>query len=308
MSTLVVAEHDNFKLKPTVYPVVQAANFFSKPITILVIGYQCHAVVQAASQISHVEKVLYVDALCYQYPLAETLVLLIAGLGSSFTHILAPASTFGKNLMPRIAALLNVAQISNVVKIINENTFVQPIYAGNALATLKSFDLIKILTIQTTAFSPAPLKDNNSPIEKVIVQNSVQTLSQFINRISTSSEYPQLETAQIVIGVGRGIESQQHFFWIEKLAQKLNAAIGASRAAVDMGLLSNDFQIGQTGKVIAPKLYLAIGISGALQHLAGIKASQTIVAINQDPDAPIFQIADYGLVGKIKEILLILCQ
>ena len=298
MSILVIIENCNSNAKFNNYPIIQAATFLNKnSISLLVIGCKN----QAIPQIAGVNKVFYLDSFDDKNSLAETLAPFIAKLGKSFTHILAPASTFGKNVMPRVAALLGVSQISNVTHIIDEHTFVQPIYAGNVLATVKSLDPIKVLTIQTTAFPPTSLTDTPCPVE-VITLDTVQTLSQFINRTLTASIYPQLDTAKIVIGVGRGVE-KQHFHWIEKLAKKLNAAIGASRTAVDAGLLSNDFQIGQTGKMIAPKLYLAIGISGAIQHLAGIKTSQTVVAINQDEKAPIFQIADYGFVGKVEEIL-----
>lgn len=308
MTTLIVAEHDNNQLKPNIYNIVSAGKKLGNPVSLLIAGYHCTPVVEAAEKIEGVDQILYADNPCYEHQLAENLASLIHSIREEFHFFLAPASTFGKNLMPRVAALLDVAQISDVVKILSSDTFVRPIYAGNALATIKSLDTPKVLTIRATAFDPVSRNDfQKTPIQPITEIHNL-SLSRFIKTQPSLSKRPELGSATIVVSGGRALQSKENFKLIEQLADKLGAAIGASRAAVDAGFVPNDYQVGQTGKIVAPKLYIAVGISGAIQHLAGMKDSKVIVAINKDPDAPIFQIADYGLVGDLFEILPQLCE
>lgn len=302
MNILVIAEHDNKQLKPATLKTVAAAQQVGSNITMLVIGHQCNAVAQAASKVNGVQKVIVADNACYEHQLAENIALLIRELAVNYAYIFAPATTFGKNVLPRVAALLDVAQISDVIKIISADTFVRPIYAGNALATVQSKDACKIITVRTTAFAKAESGANSAPIENCdLVFESAK--SRFVKHELSVSARPELTAARVIISGGRGMQNGENFKLLEELADHLGAAIGASRAAVDAGFVPNDYQVGQTGKVVAPELYIAVGISGAIQHLAGMKDSKVIVAINKDPDAAIFQLADYGLVGDLFEIL-----
>lgn len=296
MAILVIAEHDNKNLNASTLTTITAALELQQPIHIMVMGYQCEAVATEAATIANVTSVLCADNEVYQFQLAENTAALVAELAKDYHAILAPATTFGKNLLPRIAALLNVAAISDVIKIIDKDTFIRPIYAGNALATIKSLDAIKLLTVRTTAFNAANLTSNVVPITKITTKIS-NTLSQFVSKEQHQQSKQELTTAKIVVSGGRGLQNQTNFKLVEQLADLLGAAVGASRAAVDAGFVANDYQVGQTGKIVAPDLYIAVGISGAIQHIAGMKDSKVIVAINKDGDAPIFQIADYGLVA-----------
>ncbi|MFI4955555.1 MAG: electron transfer flavoprotein subunit alpha/FixB family protein [Gammaproteobacteria bacterium] len=302
MKTLVIAEHDQNKLKNSSFATLSAALQLSDVVDILVVGYQCAAVAQEAAQLAGVATVHCADDPSYEHILAENIVPLIEEITSSYSHILAPATTFGKNFMPRLAAKLGVEQIGDVLKIVAPDIFVRPIYAGNALTEVQSSDFVKLLTIRPTAFSNCTTFQTSASINPL---KTVYTSTQvsWVREESQPSERPELGSARVVISGGRGLQSAENFHLLESLAQKLNAAIGASRAAVDAGFVPNDYQVGQTGKVVAPELYIAVGISGAIQHLAGMKDSKVIVAINKDPDAPIFQIADYGLVGDLFEIL-----
>ena len=302
MSVLVIAEHDNSNLKPASLNTIAAAATLGKEITVLVAGSHCASVADAAASVEGVSKVLLADNPCYQHQLPEAVAPLIVECGADFTHIFAAATTDGKNIMPRVAALLDVAQISDVVEIKSDDTFVRPIYAGNAMATVQSSDSIKVITVRTTAYDEAVNGADNAPVESV---SSVieQELSSFVTEQLTVSERPELTSASIIISGGRGMQSGENFALLEKVADKLGAAIGASRAAVDAGFVPNDMQVGQTGKIVAPDLYIAVGISGAIQHLAGMKDSKVIVAINKDEEAPIFQVADYGLVADLFKVL-----
>jgi electron transfer flavoprotein alpha subunit len=302
MAVLVIAEHDNLKLSPSTLTTLTAANQLSSEIYVLVAGSQCVEVVEAVRLAAGVSEVIYCDNSCFSQPLAEDLTALTLALAPSYSHILAPATTFGKNFLPRLAALLDVAPISDVIAIEDQNTFQRPIYAGNAIATVRSADKIKVMTIRTTTFASAGQQTPAAPI-KPLTFSSQNTISQFIGVNANRSERPQLTNAKIIVSGGRGLQSAEQFKIIEVLADRLKAAVGASRAAVDAGFVPNDYQVGQTGKVVAPDLYIAIGISGAIQHLAGIKDSKIIVAINKDPDAPIFEVADYGLVADFFAIL-----
>ncbi len=301
-SILVIAEHDNQQLKPATRSAISAATLLSAPINVLVAGHHCEAVAQQTAKIHGVQQVLLADAESYAHGLAENLAELIRSLATDVSHIIAPATAFGKNVLPRVAALLDVAQISDVIQIISKDTFVRPIYAGNALATMQSHDPIKLLTVRTTAFPPATDQATIAPIEEHHGCNHLFHYRMGIGEESISTR-PELTTAQIIISGGRGVGSAENFKLLEHIADKLGAALGASRAAVDAGYAPNDWQVGQTGKIVAPNLYIAVGISGAIQHLAGMKDSKVIVAINKDPDASIFQIADYGLVGDLFQIL-----
>ena len=294
MSVLVVAEHDNAEIKQATLNTVTAALALGE-VTVLVAGANCGVVADAAAKITGVTKVLKCDDAMYEHALAEDLGLLIQGLAGDFGHVLASATTFGKNLMPRVAALLDVQQISEITGIEGADTFVRPIYAGNAMATVKSKDAIKVITVRITAFEPADPHGGSAPIEETAA-GSTTGLSVFVGQELTKSERPELTSAGIVISGGRGMQSGDNFKMLEDIADKLGAAVGASRAAVDAGFVPNDYQVGQTGKVVAPDLYIAVGISGAIQHLAGMKDSKVIVAINKDEEAPIFQVADFGLV------------
>jgi electron transfer flavoprotein alpha subunit len=302
MNILIIAEHDHQSLKPATLSVMTAAKQLSSEIVLLVAGHNCATVAEQAAKLKGVKKILLADAPQYAHALAENIAPLAVTLSENFAYMLTPATAFGKNLLPRIAALLDVAQISDVIKIISPDTFVRPIYAGNALATVQSQDHIKLLTIRTTAYEPTELQDSPASIE-TINHNAECTTVEWISQKENVQERPELTTAQVVISGGRGLGSAENFKRLEKIADKLGAAIGASRAAVDAGFAPNDCQVGQTGKVVAPDLYIAVGISGAIQHVAGMKDSKVIVAINQDPDAAIFQIADYGLVGDLFKIL-----
>ncbi len=301
MSVLVVAEHDNAQIKPATRNTVTAAAKLGE-VVVLVAGHDCKAAAEAAAKIAGVARVLVADAALYAHPLAESLAALVAGLAKSHGHVLAPATTFGKNLMPRVAALLDVAQISDAVAIEGADIFVRPIYAGNALVTVRAKDAIKVVTVRATAFDPAAATGGAAAIEAVPAAADLG-LSAFVGQELTRSERPELTSAKIVVSGGRGMQSGENFKLLEALADKLGGAVGASRAAVDAGFVSNDYQVGQTGKVVAPDLYIAVGISGAIQHLAGMKDSRVIVAINKDEEAPIFQVADYGLVEDLFKAL-----
>jgi len=302
MSVLVVAEHDNSKLKTFSLNVINAVSKIDADIHVLVAGSKCENVCKEVAAVPLVKKVLQSDSSNYENYLAENLTPLVVKLAEKYTHIAASANTFGKNFMPRVAALLDISQVSDIMKINGPDTFVRPIYAGNAFATIKSNDKKKCITIRPTSFDPAPSSGGSAPIEKVDSVD-VPNISKFIKREETKSERPELGTARVVISGGRGMQSGENFKLINAIADKLNAAVGASRAAVDAGYISNDHQVGQTGKVVVPDLYIAVGISGAIQHLAGMKESKVIVAINKDGEAPIFSIADYGLEADLFEAL-----
>jgi electron transfer flavoprotein alpha subunit len=301
MSVLVFAEHDNNTLKPATLNTVGAARALGTP-TVLVTGSNCSPAAEAAAKIAGIEKLLVADAPFFEHPLAEAAAPLIAGLASGFTHLLAPATTTGKNVMPRVAALLDVAMISDITAIVDADTFVRPIYAGNAMATVKSGDAVKVITVRTTAFDPAAAEGGSAAIE-AISPGEDPGLSRLVGQELTKSERPELTAARVIISGGRGMGNSENFKLIEEVADRLGAAVGASRAAVDAGFVPNDYQVGQTGKVVAPELYIAVGISGAIQHLAGMKDSKIIVAINKDEEAPIFQVADYGLVADLFQAL-----
>jgi electron transfer flavoprotein alpha subunit len=301
MSVLVVAEHDNQALKPATLNTIAAASSLGD-VCVLVAGSGCQGVAEAAAKATSVARVLLADAPAYEHPLAEALAPLIARLSEEFSHVLAPATTFGKNVMPRVAALRDVAMLSDISGIKDENTVIRPIYAGNALATVESSDPCKIITVRATAFEAVAAEGGSAAVETVEPAED-PGLSRFIGQELTESERPELTAAKIVVSGGRGMGSGENFKLIEAVADKLGAAVGASRAAVDAGFVPNDYQVGQTGKVVAPELYIAVGISGAIQHLAGMKDSKIIVAINKDEEAPIFQVADYGLVADLFQAL-----
>ena len=294
MAVLLIAEHNNSTLKVYTLNAITAASEIDKEVHVLVAGNKCENVVKEVAAVSLVKKVLHSESSDYENFLAENLSLLIVKLAEKYTHIISSANTFGKNFMPRVAALLDTSQISDIIKIESSDVFVRPIYAGNALATVKSKDKKKCITIRPTSFDPASNSGGSAQVEK-IEPVAAPNISKFIKREETKSERPELGTARIVIAGGRGLQSKENFKLINDIADKLSAAIGASRAAVDSGYISNDYQVGQTGKVVVPDLYIAVGISGAIQHLAGMKESKVIVAINKDGEAPIFSIADYGL-------------
>ena len=302
MSVLIIAEHNNSNLKVFTLNAISAASIIDADIHVLVAGNNCENVAKEVAAVPIVKKVLHSDSLNYKNYLAENLAPLIVKLAENYTHIISSANTFGKNFMPRVAALLDTSQISDIININSADTFVRPVYAGNAFATVKSNDKKKCVTIRATSFDPAPTSGGSAQIEKI---EAVETsnISKFIKREEAKSERPELGTARIVISGGRGMQSEENFKLINAIADKLNAAIGASRAAVDAGYISNDHQVGQTGKVVVPDLYIAVGISGAIQHLAGMKESKVIVAINKDGEAPIFSIADYGLEADLFEAL-----
>jgi electron transfer flavoprotein alpha subunit len=302
MSVLVIAEHNNLTLNPVTGSVISAAGLIDSEVHVLVAGTGCQAVAAAAAQYQGVTKVLLADNPVYEHQLPETLTGLLLAISDDYAAILAAASTGGKNLLPRVAALLDVAQISDIVDVHSANTFVRPIYAGNALATVESSDAIKIITVRTSAFDEVEKGEASALIEP-LYQVITQHKSQFVSENLSTSERPELAGAAIVVSGGRGLGSAENFHLLEKLADKLGAAVGASRAAVDAGYVGNDLQVGQTGKIVAPDLYIAVGISGAIQHLAGMKDSKVIVAINNDADAPIFQVADYGLVADLFQVL-----
>ena len=298
MSTLIVAEHDNTEIRPATLNAVTAAGQLPGETHVLVAGADCAAAAEAAAKIAGVDKVLSADDPAYGHRLAENVAPLVAKLSEGYSHVVAAATTSGKNIMPRVAALLDVQQVSDIAAIESEDTFIRPIYAGNALATVKSGDATKVLTIRATTFDAAAEDGGSAAVESVEGTGDAG-LSSFKGQELTKSERPELTTAGIVISGGRGMQSGDNFAMLERVADKLGAAVGASRAAVDAGFVPNDYQVGQTGKVVAPDLYIAIGISGAIQHLAGMKDSKVIVAINKDEEAPIFQVADYGLVADL---------
>src|SRR6266446_2234169 len=303
MAALVVAEHDNAALKPaTLNAVAAAKEIAGQDIDILVAGKGCHAVAEAAGEVAGIRKVLLADDAAYDHGLAENVAPLVVKLAENYSHLLAPATTSGKNLMPRVAALLDVMQISDISGVVSPDTFVRPIYAGNALATVQSIDPTKVITVRGTAFPPGEATGGSAAIEPV-PSTGAAGLSEFLRAELSKSERPELTSARIIISGGRGMQSGDNFHLLEKVADKLGGAVGASRAAVDAGFVPNDYQVGQTGKIVAPELYVAVGISGAIQHLAGMKDSKVIVAINKDEEAPIFQVADYGLVGDLFKIL-----
>lgn len=301
MSILVIAEHDNSSLKSATAVVVSAAKALGDDISVVVAGSGCGDAAAQAAELAGVSKVIVADAPCYEHQLPEAVAPLVVELAQGCTHVLAGATTSGKNLSPRIAALLDVAQISDIVEVKSADTFVRPIYAGNAMATVQSADEVKVITVRTTAFDEAE-KGGNGAIEATdfAVEQSGTT---FVGEELSVSERPELTAASIIISGGRGMQNGDNFVLLEKVADKLGAGIGASRAAVDAGFVPNDYQVGQTGKIVAPDLYIAVGISGAIQHLAGMKDSKVIVAINKDEEAPIFQVADYGLVADLFTVL-----
>ncbi len=302
MTILVIAEHDNASLKPSTLHTLGAAKQIGGDVHVLVAGQGAQGVAQAASQVQGVAKVLLADAPVYKDQLAENLAALVAGLAKDYGHVLAPATTFGKNFMPRVAALLDVAQVSDISAVKSADTFVRPIYAGNALATVQSQDPVKVITVRSTGFDAVPVTGGSAPIESVPA-GADTGLASLVGREITKSERPELTAARVIVSGGRGMGSGENFKILEPIADRLNAAMGASRAAVDAGFVPNDWQVGQTGKIVAPDLYIAVGISGAIQHLAGMKDSRVIVAINKDEEAPIFQVADYGIVGDLFKIV-----
>ena len=302
MKTLVIAEHDNVSLKPATLNAVAAAQVFGGDLDILVAGAQCGDAASTAAAIPGVGKVLCADNAVYGHQLAENVALLIADVAAAYDNVIAPATTNGKNTMPRVAALLDVAQISDIISIESADTFTRPIYAGNVIATVQSSDAKKISTVRTTAYDGAPAEGGSASVEAVDAVHDAG-VSTFVSEEVAVSDRPELTAASVVISGGRGMQNGDNFKLLEGIADKLGAAIGASRAAVDAGFVPNDYQVGQTGKIVAPDLYIAVGISGAIQHLAGMKDSKIIVAINKDEDAPIFQVADYGLVADLFEAL-----
>ena len=301
MSILVIGEHDNATLRPSTLNVVTAAKALGNEIDVLIAGSACQAAADEAATVSGISRVLKADDPALADGLAENLAPLVQSLAGNYSHVLAPATTYGKNLLPRAAALLDVQQISDISGIESEDTFVRPIYAGNAMATVRSSDSLKLITVRTTSFEAA---EQGGSVSVEDVSGSVDAkLSTFAGEELTRSERPELTTADIIVSGGRGMQSSENFAMLEALADKLGAAVGASRAAVDAGYVPNDYQVGQTGKVVAPSVYIAVGISGAIQHLAGMKDSKIIVAINKDEEAPIFQVADYGWVADLFEAI-----
>ena len=298
MTVLVIAEHDNSEFKPATLNAVTAAQEVGGDLDILVAGNGCAGVAEAAAKVPGVRKVLLADAAHLEHDIAENMAPLLVTLAGDYSHLMAPATTFGKNIMPRAAALLDVAQVSDISAVVSDDTFVRPIYAGNALATVQSKDSVKLITVRTTSFEAAA-EDGGGATMETIDAGADAGLATFEGQDFTESERPELTTARIIISGGRGMQSGENFAMLETVADKLNAAVGASRAAVDAGFVPNDYQVGQTGKIVAPELYIAVGISGAIQHLAGMKDSKVIVAINKDEEAPIFQVADYGLVADL---------
>ncbi|GAC25162.1 electron transfer flavoprotein alpha subunit [Paraglaciecola mesophila KMM 241] len=301
MAILIYAEHDNSQLKSETLKLANAASKMGDDLHLLVVGSDCAAVANQASKVDGVTKVLVADNTAYEHQLAENVAELVAEIGKDYSHIVCAATTTGKNFMPRVAALLDVAQLSDVIGVQSSDTFVRPIYAGNAIATVQSSDSIKVLTVRTSTFD-ANGTDNSAPVEAIDLVKS-SSISSFVSAELTKSERPELTAAEVVISGGRGMQNGDNFKLLDGIADKLGAAMGASRAAVDAGFVPNDMQVGQTGKIVAPQLYIAVGISGAIQHLAGMKDSKVIVAINKDEEAPIFQVADYGLVGDLFDVL-----
>ena len=302
MAVLVVAEHDNAELKDPTFNTITAAAEVGGDLHVLVAGANCRAVADAAAVAAGVTKVLFADDPAYEHHLAETMAPLLVSLAGNYDAILAPADTFGKNFMPRAAALADMAQISDIQEVVSADTFIRPIYAGNALATVQSEDATKFITVRTTAFAAAEASGGSGTVEDIVSAENPR-VSSFVGSEVSKNERPELTSARVVVSGGRGMQSGDNFYLLENVADKLGAAVGASRAAVDAGFVPNDYQVGQTGKIVAPDLYVAIGISGAIQHLAGMKDSKVIVAINKDEEAPIFQVADFGLVADLFEVL-----
>ena len=302
MSVLIISEHNNKELKPFTLNAITAASKINEDVHVLVLGYNSDSVAKSVSEVPNVKKVIHINDTIYENYLAENYTSAIINLSKDYSHVMCSANTFGKNLMPRVAALLDVSQVSDITKVISSDTFLRPIYAGNAFATVKSSDKIKCITVRPTSFDPAPTTGGSAEIQTGEVGDSTN-LSKFIKKEEIKSDRPELGTARVVISGGRGMQSGENFKLITAVADKLNAAIGASRAAVDAGYITNDHQVGQTGKVVVPDLYIAVGISGAIQHLAGMKESKVIVAINKDGEAPIFSVADYGLEADLFEAL-----
>ena len=302
MAILVLAEHDNRAIKKSTLSTVAAAQEIGGEIHLLVAGHGCAEAVKAAASVAGVSKVLHADAKQLDDEIAENVATLIVTLAKSYTHVLAPATSNGKNVLPRAAALLDAQQISDIVAVASPDTFVRPIYAGNALATVRTSDPIKVITVRSTGFDAVAATGGSASVE-VVAAPADSGLSSFVGREEAKSERPELTSARVVVSGGRGMGSGENFKLLEPLADQLNAAMGASRAAVDAGFVPNDWQVGQTGKIVAPELYIAVGISGAIQHLAGMKDSRVIVAINKDEEAPIFQVADYGVVGDLFKIV-----
>ena len=302
MSILVLAEHNNTDIKSSTLNTISAASQIEQEIDVLVTGFQCEELAKKIAKCEKVSKVIFVDNEKLKNPIAENIEPIVLSIAEKYSHIMAPATTFGKNIFPRIAVKLDLAQISDVIKIISNDTFMRPIYAGNAIATVKSNDKTKIITIRPTSFDPVETSGGSDVVESLEFETQNNSV-EFIDREESQSERPELSTARVVISGGRGLQSAENFKLLNEIADKLNAAVGASRAAVDAGYVSNDYQVGQTGKVVVPDLYIAVGISGAIQHLAGMKESKVIVAINKDEEAPIFNVADYGLNADLFEAL-----
>jgi len=301
MAALVVAEHDNVFLKASTLNTITAAIACGGEVHVLVAGYLCDAAAQAVARAAGVSKVLVADAQLFADGLAENVAAQVVALASGYSHILAPATACGKNILPRVAAMLDVGQISEITKVVSADTFERPIYAGSAIATVQSVDAIKVITVRATGFDAAA--ESGSAHVESIPAAAAAGLSAFVSRELAKSDRPELTAAKTIVSGGRGLGSADNFKILEPLADRLGAAMGASRAAVDAGYVPNDWQVGQTGKIVAPSLYIAVGISGAIQHLAGMKDSKTIVAINKDAEAPIFSVADYGLVGDLFEVV-----
>ncbi|MGH6612439.1 MAG: electron transfer flavoprotein subunit alpha/FixB family protein [Burkholderiaceae bacterium] len=302
MPALVLAEHDDKSIRATTLNTVTAAAKAGGDVHVLVVGHNAADAANEAAKIAGVSKVILADGAQFADGLAEAVAAQVVAAANGYSHVFAPATSYGKNIMPRVAAKLDVAQVSDIISVESADTFTRPIYAGNAIATVQSSDAVKVVTARPTNFDPAPSEGGSAAVEKIEAVPASDA-SKFVSRDVVKSDRPELQGAKIVVSGGRGIGSAENFKLLEPLADKLNAAIGASRAAVDAGYAPNDWQVGQTGKVVAPQLYIAVGISGAIQHLAGMKDSKVIVAINKDPEAPIFQIADYGLVGDLFEVV-----
>ena len=302
MKVLVIAEHQHSALKPATLSAVSAASQLGGEVDVLIAGHNCSGAADAAAAIVGVSQVRVADAQAYAAQLAEDVAPLVAEAAKDYSHVIAAATTTGKNLMPRVAALLDVMQISDVIAIESQDTFVRPFYAGNVLATVQTSDAIKLITVRGTAFAAADAQGGSASVN-VLEGSSASGLSSFISEELTVSDRPELTAADVVISGGRGMGNGENFRLLEQIADQLGGAVGASRAAVDAGYVPNDYQVGQTGKIVAPKLYIAVGISGAIQHLAGMKDSQVIVAINKDEEAPIFQVADYGIVDDLFDVL-----
>jgi electron transfer flavoprotein alpha subunit len=303
MTTLVIAEHNNSALQASTLNTIAAAKSVGNDIHVLVAGSNASSVAEQAAKVEGVAKVLHVDHPALEHALAETLANVVTKVAEGYSHIFAPATTFGKNFLPRVAAKLDVQMISDIIAVESEDTFKRPIYAGNAIATVQTTDPVKVVTVRATAFDPVQAEGGSAVVETLDFGDSEFTKATFVSQELTQSERPELTSARVIISGGRGMQSGENFHMLEEIADKLGAAVGASRAAVDAGFVPNDYQVGQTGKIVAPELYIAVGISGAIQHLAGMKDSKVIVAINKDEEAPIFQVADYGLVADLFKAL-----